>query len=77
MNLSMSKAIQPLTNIDAVNGNILDILNRRDSYILINHFVANYSLKERNNVKTVTIYLNTLRTSVGEDMKKYHRLKRY
>lgn len=103
--------------IDAETGNILDILDRRDSYTIKNHFIANYSLKERKNVETVTIdmnagyvnvilemfpqakiiidrfhlvqlinrsmnqcrinIMNTLKTSHGEDMKKYRRLKRY
>ena len=103
--------------IDAETGDILDILDRRDSYAIKNHFIANYSLQERSSVKTVTIdmnagyvnvilemfpyakiiidrfhlvqlisrsmnqtrvnIMNTLRTSHGEDMKKYRRLKRY
>lgn len=103
--------------IDAETGNILDILDSRDSYTIKNHFIAHYTLKERHNVETITIdmnagyvnvilemfprakiiidrfhlvqlisrsmnqsrinIMNTLRTSHGEDMKKYRRLKRY
>src|SRR5699024_11802786 len=95
----------------------IDILNRRDSFTLKNHFIANYDRQTLNNVKTVTIDMNAgyvsvikevfpqaqiiidrfhivqlvsrsmnmtrvgvmngFRTSNGEDMKKYRRLKRY
>ncbi|HLR59759.1 MAG TPA: ISL3 family transposase [Pseudogracilibacillus sp.] len=103
--------------IDAESGDILDILDRRDSRTIKNHFIANYSLKDVKTVEAVTIdmnagyvnvikevfpqakiiidrfhlvqlinrsmnkcrvnIMNTLKTSNGEDMKKYRRLKRY
>lgn len=103
--------------INAETGEILDILDRRDSRTIKNHFIANYSLNDRKKVDTVTIdmnagyvnvikemfpqakitvdrfhlvqlinrsmnkcrvrIMNTLKTSNGEDMKKYRRLKRY
>ena len=103
--------------VDAETGDILDILDRRDSYTIKNHFIANYQRRDLNKVETVTIdmnagyvnvirelfpqakiiidrfhlvqlisramnktrvsVMNTLRTSNGEDMKKYRRLKRY
>src|SRR5690625_1246757 len=103
--------------VDAETGDILDILDRRDSYTIKNHFIANYQRRDLNKVETVTIdmnagyvsvikeifpqakiiidrfhlvqlisramnmtrvrIMNTFRTSNGEDMKKYRRLKRY
>lgn len=91
--------------------------SQRRNYVIKNHFIANYSLAERNQVETVTIdmiasyatvikelfphgqiiidrfhlvqlinrsmnrcrvrVMNQLRTSNGEDMKRYRRLKRY
>lgn len=103
--------------INVLNGDILDILDRRDSFTIKNHFIANYSLADRKNVETVTIdmnagyvnvikelfpqakiiidrfhlvqlinrsmnkcriqIMNQFKTSNGEDMKKYRRLKRY
>ena len=103
--------------INVVTGDILDILSQRTNWTIKNHFMTNYSLAERNQVKTVTIdmnagyatlikelfphaeiiidrfhlvqlinrsmnrcrvrVMNQLRTSNGEDMKKYRRLKRY
>src|SRR5699024_6458831 len=103
--------------VNAETGDIIDILNRRDSFTLKNHFIANYDRQTLNNVKTVTIDMNAVyvsvikevfpqaeiiidrfhivqlvsrsmnmtrvgvmngfRTSNGEDMKKYRRLKRY
>ncbi|MFB1049661.1 ISL3 family transposase, partial [Paraliobacillus sp. JSM ZJ581] len=44
--------------INAETGDILDILNRRDSRTLKNHFITHYSLKDRKNVQTVTIDMN-------------------
>lgn len=103
--------------INAENGEILDILDRRDNLTIKNHFIANYSLADRKQVETVTIdmnagyvsviqelfpnakiiidrfhlvqlinrsmnkcriqVMNQLKSSDGEDMKKYRRLKRY
>jgi len=103
--------------IDAETGDILDILEGRDSRTVKNHFISNYFLKDRRQVESITIdmnagyvnvikevfpqakiiidrfhlvqlisrsmnktrvrVMNTLKTSNGEDMKKYRRLKRY
>jgi len=103
--------------INAATGEILGILSSRDGYTIKNHFYANYSLKQRDQVKTITIDMNSsyvgvikevfskaniiidrfhlvqlinrsmnktriqimngFRTSNGEDMKKYRRLKKY
>ncbi|MDN6751248.1 MAG: ISL3 family transposase [Staphylococcus equorum] len=103
--------------IDAETGDIIDILDQRDSRTLKNHFIANYHFKDLKKVETVTIdmnagyvnvikevlpqakiiidrfhivqlinrsmnkcrvrIMNLLKTSNGEDMKKYRRLKRY
>ena len=103
--------------VNAETGDILDILDRRDSHTIKNHFIANYQWRDLRKVETVTIdmnagyvnvihelfpqaniiidrfhlvqlisrsmnktrisVMNALRTSNGEDMKKYRRLKRY
>ncbi|MDY0410328.1 ISL3 family transposase [Virgibacillus soli] len=103
--------------VNGENGDILDILDRRDSHTIKNHFIANYQRRDLKKVETVTIdmnagyvnviqevfpqakiiidrfhlvqlisramnmtrvrVMNSLRTSSGEDMKKYRRLKRY
>ena len=103
--------------IDVVTGDIIDILPQRTKYAIKNHFLARYSLAERNQVETVTIdmnagyhtviqelfpnasiiidrfhiiqlinrsmnqirirVMNQFRTSSGEDMKRYRRLKRH
>lgn len=44
--------------IDAETGDIIDILDRRDSWTIKNHFIANYILKDIKNVETVTIDMN-------------------
>lgn len=44
--------------INAVTGDILDILDRRNQFTLKNHFITNYSLADRKCVKTVTIDMN-------------------
>lgn len=41
--------------INAMTGDILDILNRRTQFNIKNHLPANYSLSDRKCVKTVTI----------------------
>ncbi|WP_157967857.1 transposase [Paraliobacillus sp. X-1268] len=43
--------------IDAASGEILDILDRRDSSIN-NHFITHYNLSDRKNAETVTIDMN-------------------
>lgn len=103
--------------VNAETGDILDILDCRDSRTIKNHFIANYQRRDLKKVETVTIdmnagyvnviqevfpqakiiidrfhlvqlisramnmtrvrVMNSLRTSNGEDMKKYRRLKRY
>lgn len=44
--------------INAENGDILDILDRRDSRTIKDHFIANYCLEHRNKVETITIDMN-------------------
>jgi len=44
--------------INVVNGDILDILDRRDNLTIKNHFIANYNLTDRKHVETVTIDMN-------------------
>lgn len=103
--------------VDAETGDIIDILNKRDSHTIKDHFIANYDRKTLDKVQTITIdmnagyvsvikeifpkakiiidrfhivqlvsrsmnitrvrVMNNFRTSNGEDMKKYRRLKRY
>lgn len=45
--------------INAETGKILDILPARDGRTLTNHFTTRYSLKQRNQVKTITIDMNS------------------
>lgn len=45
--------------INAETGEILGILSSRDGYTVKNHFYANYSLKQLNKVKTITIDMNS------------------
>lgn len=44
--------------INVLTGDILDILERRDKQTIKNHFMRNYSVADRNLVKTVTIDMN-------------------
>lgn len=44
--------------INAMTGDILDILDRRTQFTIKNHFISNYSLGDRKCVKTVTIDMN-------------------
>lgn len=44
--------------INAETGEILGILSQRNGQTIINHFHSNYSLNQRNHVKTVTIDMN-------------------
>jgi len=54
--------------INAESGDILDILEERTSRVIKNHFMTNYSLKDRNCVKTVTIDMNAGYVSVIKDL---------
>src|SRR5699024_11384065 len=60
--------------IDAETGDILDILDCRDSYAIKNHFIANYSLQERSSVKTVTIDINAGYVNVILEMFPYAKI---
>lgn len=44
--------------INAQTGNILDILTARDSRSVKNHFTSRYSLRQRENVQTITVDMN-------------------
>ena len=44
--------------IDAQTGDILDILPAKDSRYVTQHFLSRYSLKQRSEVKTITIDMN-------------------
>src|SRR5699024_11082450 len=44
--------------IDWKTGDIIDILAKRTSQVIIEYFIANNSLKDRQNVETVTIDMN-------------------
>ncbi len=44
--------------INAVTGEILDILNQRTGIVIKNHFTTYYNLEVRNSVETVTIDMN-------------------
>src|SRR5690625_2096808 len=59
MSLSMRKARWPFAYVDAETGDILDILDRRDSHTIKNHFITNYQRKDLKTVETVTIDMNT------------------
>lgn len=54
--------------INAETGDILDILEQRTKRVIKEHFVANYSLKERKSVETVTIDMNAGYVSVIQEM---------
>src|SRR5690625_7812380 len=60
--------------IDAETGDILDILDRRDSYAIKNHFIVNYSLQERSSVKTVTFDMNAGFVNVILEMFPYAKI---
>lgn len=51
----MHQAIWSLNLLMQKTGNVLDILDCRNTYTVKNHFIVNYILKERNNVETVRI----------------------
>src|SRR5699024_4670185 len=44
--------------IDVQTGDILDIIEGRTNIVITDHFITNYSLKNRKSVKTVTIDMN-------------------
>ncbi|MDY0409784.1 transposase [Virgibacillus soli] len=44
--------------VNGENGDILDILDRRDSHTIKNHFIANYQRRDLKKVETVTIDMN-------------------
>lgn len=54
--------------INAMTGDILDILDRRNQFTIKNHFIANYSLLDRKCVKTVTIDMNAGYATVIEEL---------
>ena len=54
--------------VNAETGDILDILDRRDNFTIKNHFIANYSLTDRQNVETVTIDMNAGYVSVIKEL---------
>ncbi len=55
--------------INVETGDIIDILERRTNRIITEHFIANYSLKERKKrVESVTIDMNAGYVSVIKEM---------
>ncbi|MHA6258796.1 ISL3 family transposase [Sporosarcina sp. CAU 1771] len=54
--------------VNAKTGDILDILDRRDNHTIKNHFIAKYSLTDRQNVETVTIDMNAGYVSVIKEL---------
>ncbi len=63
-----AKGAMAFEYINVLNGDILDILNRRDNFAIKNHFIANYSLTDRRNVETVTIDMNAGYVSVIKEL---------
>ena len=53
-----AKGLMAFEYINAEKGDILDILEARDSRTIKNHFITNYSLADRKHVETVTIDMN-------------------
>src|SRR5690625_7387698 len=54
--------------INVVTGDILDILDRRTSRAIKDHFIANYCLRDRKKVETVTIDMNAGYVNVIKEM---------
>ena len=54
--------------INVETGDILDILDRRTSRAIEDHFIANYSLIDRKKVETVTIDMNAGYVNVIKEM---------
>ncbi|MFD1928538.1 ISL3 family transposase, partial [Sporosarcina siberiensis] len=54
--------------INAMTGDILDILDQRNKLTIKNHFITNYSLADRKCVKTVTIDMNAGYASVIKEL---------
>src|SRR5690625_4284757 len=50
--------------VGADTGDIIDILNKRDSYTIKNHFIANYNRKTLDKMQTITIDMNAGYVSV-------------
>ncbi|MGM8364441.1 transposase family protein, partial [Virgibacillus sp. W0181] len=53
-----SKGQMAFEYVNGETGDILDILDRRDSYTIKNHFIANYQRRDLKEVETVTIDMN-------------------
>src|SRR5699024_3024561 len=60
--------------INVENGDILDILEGRDSRTIKNHFIANYSFAERKQVETVTIDMNAGYVNVIKELFPYAKI---
>ena len=54
--------------INVENGDILDILEQRTKRAFTEHFIANYSLKDRKRLESVTIDMNAGYVSVIKEM---------
>ena len=54
--------------INVLTGDILDILDQRTSRTIKDHFIANYSLRDRKQVETVTIDMNAGYVNVIKEM---------
>ena len=54
--------------INVLTGDILDILDQRTSRTIKDHFIANYSLRDRRQVETVTIDMNAGYVNVIKEM---------
>src|SRR5699024_4970343 len=54
--------------INVETGDILDILEQRTKRMITEHFISNYSLKERKKVEYVTIDMNAVYVSVIKEM---------
>src|SRR5699024_10871480 len=54
--------------INVESGDILDILEQRTKRMITEHFISNYSLKERKKVESVTIDMNAGYVSVIKEM---------
>src|SRR5699024_680987 len=54
--------------INVETGDILDILEQRTKRMITEHFISNYSLKERKKVESVTIDMNAGYVSVIKEM---------
>lgn len=57
--------------INAMTGDILDILDQRNQFAIKNHFIANYSFADRKCVKTVTIHMNDMNAGYATVIKEF------